>query len=87
MLFPPIAVGSADASTQTAQQAAQKIIRGKCEVTSTQIGRISKIYKVVNGVEKFRMGVKKRPGWRVHGLIKDGKKTYYVSIKRATRKI
>lgn len=82
ILFTPITIGTVETSAQTTQQATQKIMWGKSEVTATQIGKITfntdvKLYKVANGVEKFHLVAKKGSGWRVHGLIKDGKKTYY----------
>lgn len=83
MLFSPLAGVQSEVSAQKTQQATQKIMWGKSEISATQIGIITfntdvKIYKMINGVEKFHLVAKKGSGWRVHSLIKDNKnRTYY----------
>ena len=68
---------------QTAKQSTQKIMWGKSELTKTQIGRITflkdvKVYKKDNnGKTKFHMIAKKGSMWRVHQIIKEGKRYIY----------
>ncbi|HWK24019.1 MAG TPA: hypothetical protein VNS08_13385 [Ureibacillus sp.] len=78
ILFSLIAVDTADASTQTTQQALQKIMWGKNELSQTQLGRIVflknvKLYKRgFDGKISFHLNAKKGSMWRVHQITKEG---------------
>lgn len=83
MLFSPITGDYAEASTQTTQQATQKVMWGKNELTQTQIGRIVfskdvKIYKRgTDGKVSFHMNAKKGSMWRVHKITTEGNSNVY----------
>lgn len=86
MLFSPIAVDYAEASTlaeTSTQQATQKIMWGANELADTQIGRITflkdtKLYKRgADNVPQFHLNAKKGSMWRVHKITNEGGKNIY----------
>lgn len=83
MLISPITGNYAEASIQTTQQATQKVMWGKNELSQTQIGRIVfsndvKIYKRgTDGKVSFHMNAKKGSMWRVHKITTEGNSNVY----------